>query len=88
MNPTTALSISQMYDDHAEKLRLTWVAAIGIDRKLALTEPELMAHAHGLAAKNKPLACFAGAGAQDSLGDDRGSCGLRLTNDVCVLRSL
>ena len=40
MNPTTALSISQMYDDHAEKLRLTWVAAIGIDRKLALTEPE------------------------------------------------
>ncbi|MDD2239594.1 MAG: aminomethyl-transferring glycine dehydrogenase subunit GcvPA [Kiritimatiellae bacterium] len=31
----------------------------------ALTEPELMAHARTLAAKNKPLVCFAGAGAQD-----------------------
>lgn len=31
----------------------------------ALTEPELMAHARGLAAKNRTLACFAGAGAQD-----------------------
>ena len=40
MNSSNALSISQMYEDHAEKLRLTWVAAIGIDRKLALTEPE------------------------------------------------
>ena len=32
---------------------------------LALTEPELAAHARALAAKNRPLACFAGAGAQD-----------------------
>ena len=39
--------------------------AHGFDWPAALTEPELMAHAHGLAAKNKPLACFAGAGAQD-----------------------
>ena len=31
----------------------------------ALAEPELMAHARALAAKNKPLACFAGAGARD-----------------------
>ncbi len=31
----------------------------------ALSEPELMAHAHALAARNQPLACFAGAGAQD-----------------------
>lgn len=31
----------------------------------ALTEPELMAHARALATKNKPLICFAGAGAQD-----------------------
>ena len=31
----------------------------------ALTEPELLAHARALAAKNRPLACFAGAGAQD-----------------------
>ena len=40
MNPSNALSISQMYEDHAEKLKLTWVAAIGVDRKLELTEPE------------------------------------------------
>lgn len=32
---------------------------------VALTEPERMAHARELAAKNRPLACFAGAGAQD-----------------------
>ncbi len=31
----------------------------------ALTEAELAAHTRGLAAKNRPLACFAGAGAQD-----------------------
>ena len=31
----------------------------------ALGEADLMAHARGLAAKNTPLACFAGAGAQD-----------------------
>ena len=37
----------------------------GFDWPPALTEPELMAHARGLAANNKPLACFAGAGAQD-----------------------
>ena len=35
------------------------------DWPAALTEPELMAHARGLAAKNRALACFAGAGAQD-----------------------
>jgi glycine dehydrogenase subunit 1 len=31
----------------------------------ALTEPELLAHARALAARNRPLACFAGAGARD-----------------------
>ena len=35
------------------------------DWPAALAEPELMAHARELAAKNRPLACFAGAGAQD-----------------------
>jgi glycine dehydrogenase subunit 1 len=37
----------------------------GFDWPPALTEPELMAHGRALAAKNKPLACFAGGGAQD-----------------------
>ena len=37
----------------------------GYDWPAALTESELMSHARGLAAKNKPLMCFAGAGAQD-----------------------
>ncbi len=37
----------------------------GYDWPSALTESELMAHAHGLAAKNKSLVCFAGAGAYD-----------------------
>ena len=35
------------------------------DWPAALTEPELLAHARALAANNRPLVCFAGAGAQD-----------------------
>ena len=26
------LSITQLYDDNLEKLKLTWVAAVGVDR--------------------------------------------------------
>ncbi len=37
----------------------------GYEWPSALTESELMAHARGLAAKNKSLVCFAGAGAYD-----------------------
>ncbi len=65
--------------DRAEMLRAIGVASMdellaqvpanlragGYAWPAALTESELMAHARGLAAKNKPLACFAGAGAQD-----------------------
>ncbi len=35
------------------------------DWPVALTEAELMSHARGFAGKNRPLACFAGAGAVD-----------------------
>lgn len=35
------------------------------DWPAALAAPELLAHARALAAKNKPLACFAGGGARD-----------------------
>ncbi len=65
--------------DRAEMLRAIGVASMddllaqvpanlragGYDWPAALSEPELMAHARGLAAKNRPLACFAGAGAYD-----------------------
>ena len=65
--------------DRAEMLRAIGVAsmdellaqipanlrAAAFDWPPALAEPELMAHARALAAKNKPLACFAGAGAAD-----------------------
>jgi glycine dehydrogenase subunit 1 len=65
--------------DRAEMLRAIGVSSIdellaqvpadlrtdGIAWPPALGEAELMAHARGLAAKNKPLACFAGAGATD-----------------------
>ena len=65
--------------DRAEMLRAMGVSSMdellaqipedlragGYDWPAALAEPELMAHARGLAAKNKPLACFAGAGARD-----------------------
>jgi glycine dehydrogenase subunit 1 len=65
--------------DRAEMLRAIGVSSIedllaqvpadlraqAFDLPPALGEADLMAHARGLAAKNKPLACFAGAGAQD-----------------------
>ena len=65
--------------DRAEMLRAIGVASLdelvgqipatlragGYAWPAALAEPELMAHARALAAKNKPLACFAGAGARD-----------------------
>mgnify|MGYP003601677611 CR=1 FL=1 len=65
--------------DRAEMLRAIGVASLdelvgqipatlragGYAWPAALPEPELMAHARALAAKNKPLACFAGAGARD-----------------------
>lgn len=54
------VSMAELLAQIPAKLR-----AGGYDWPAALTEPELMAHARGLAAKNKPLACFAGAGAQD-----------------------
>ncbi len=65
--------------DRAEMLRAIGVSSMdellaqipadlragGYDWPAALSEAELMAHARALAAKNKPLACFAGAGARD-----------------------
>ncbi|NCA82960.1 MAG: aminomethyl-transferring glycine dehydrogenase subunit GcvPA [Opitutae bacterium] len=65
--------------DRAEMLRAIGVSSMddlltqvpanlragGYDWPAALGEAELTAHARGLAAQNKPLACFAGAGAQD-----------------------
>ena len=65
--------------DRAEMLRAIGVASLdellaqipadlrtgGYAWPAALAEPELMAHARALAANNKPLACFAGAGARD-----------------------
>ena len=40
MNSDRCLSIAQMYQDHAEKLKLTWFAAKGVDRKIELVEQE------------------------------------------------
>ncbi len=41
MSSPRALSIAQLYEDHAEKLKLTWVAAKGIDRQIELTDHEV-----------------------------------------------
>ena len=32
------LSISQLYDDNFEKLKLTWVAAVGVERFVRLQD--------------------------------------------------
>jgi len=41
MIDTRTLSIIQLYDDHLEKLKLTWVAAVGVDRLIELKDQEI-----------------------------------------------
>ena len=40
MLSTRKLSITQLYQDHLEKLKLTWVAAVGIERHVELKDME------------------------------------------------
>lgn len=35
------LSIAQLYEDHLEKLKLTWVAAVGVNRQVELKDMEI-----------------------------------------------
>ena len=37
---TRKLSITQLYQDHVEKLKLTWVAAIGVERSVEIKDME------------------------------------------------
>lgn len=41
MIATRTLSITQLYEDHLEKLKLTWVAAVGVDRQVELRDQEI-----------------------------------------------
>lgn len=41
MIATRALSITQLYEDHVEKLKLTWVAAVGVERLVELKDLEM-----------------------------------------------
>lgn len=41
MNSARALSIAQIYENHAEHLKLTWVAAEGVDRDVELADHEV-----------------------------------------------
>ena len=40
MIATRTLSITQLYEDHLEKLKLTWVAAVGVERQVELQDQE------------------------------------------------
>ena len=40
MIPTRTLSITQLYQDHLEKLKLAWVAAVGVERHVELKDME------------------------------------------------
>ena len=40
MISTRKLSITQLYQDHLEKLKLTWVAAVGVERHVELKDME------------------------------------------------
>jgi HPr kinase/phosphorylase len=40
MIDTRTMSITQLYEDHLEKLKLTWVAAVGVDRQVELKDQE------------------------------------------------
>ena len=41
MIATRALSITQLYEDHLDKLKLTWVAAVGVERLVELKDLEM-----------------------------------------------
>ena len=40
MTPTRKLSVTQLYQDHIEKLKLTWATAAGVDRHVELRDME------------------------------------------------
>lgn len=49
MIPTRTLSITQLYTDHLEKLKLTWIAAVGVERQVVLKDqgiygPDVVGH--------------------------------------------
>ena len=41
MIATRTLSITQLYEDHIDKLRLSWVAAVGVERQVELRDMEI-----------------------------------------------
>ena len=41
MIATRTLSITQLYEDHIDKLRLSWVAAVGVERLVELRDMEI-----------------------------------------------
>ena len=41
MIATRTMSITQLYEDHLEKLMLIWVAAVGVDRQVELKDQEI-----------------------------------------------
>ena len=41
MTANRTLSITQLYEDHVEKLKLTWVAAVGAERHVELKDQEV-----------------------------------------------
>ena len=41
MSAQRTLSITRLYEDHIEKLKLSWIAAIGIERLVALGDQEV-----------------------------------------------
>lgn len=41
--PHVLWSITQLYEDHIDKLKLSWVAAVGVERLVELKDMEIMA---------------------------------------------
>ena len=40
MTASRSLSITQLFEEHIEKLKLNWVGAVGVDRHVALKDQE------------------------------------------------
>lgn len=84
-----ALSITQLYEDHLEKLKLTWVAAVGVEREVELKDletfgPDVVGHlnliySHRVQVIGKPEQRWA-----EQVGQDRWH---RLINDVIAAKS-
>jgi len=89
MLDTRTLSIIQLYEDHLEKLKLTWVAAVGVDRLVELKDqetygPDVVGHLNLIYSQRVQVIGKAEQRWAEEVGADRWR---RLINDLLAAKS-